>query len=216
MPWSWLNTEYCIHQVQHHSRIDSLPLPASFSPLGRCCCTQLSTFPLLQVHQWIETQLPSRLPSNRPLPSTLPISLDHSLQVHLQTRSITASQCISELKIKASKGISKIARLQPPGASLNSLDHGCQVHHQRAAPGVQRYRGNGGGLSEGSTYSEDPGVDRHHLIFISVSSHLDPRNCVDSNGRVVSYLLTFFLGSSSQNGSFSQILSCPDWPSVYI
>jgi len=30
MPWSWLNTEYSIHQVQHHRKIDSLPLPASF------------------------------------------------------------------------------------------------------------------------------------------------------------------------------------------
>jgi len=30
MPWSWLNTEYSIHQVQHHPKIDSLPLPASF------------------------------------------------------------------------------------------------------------------------------------------------------------------------------------------
>ena len=128
MPWSWLDTEYCIHQVQHHSRIDSLPHPSSFSSLGGCRCTQLSTFPQLQVHQWIESQLPSRLPPNRPLPSTPPISLDHSLQVHLQSRSITASQCMSEFTIMASKCISKLARSPPPSSSLHSLDHGCHVH----------------------------------------------------------------------------------------
>jgi len=89
IPWSWLNTENSIQQLQHHPKIDSLPLsasltlPASFPSLGGCCCTQLSTFPQLQVNQWIESQLPSRLPPNRPLPSTLLISLDYSLQVHL-------------------------------------------------------------------------------------------------------------------------------------
>jgi len=68
----------------------------------------------------------------------------------------------------------------------------------------------------GSTDSGYPGVDRHHLIFIS-SYHttkihtlsfptfgltrsfrdvVNLRSSVDSHGRVVSYLLTFFLGSS--------------------
>jgi len=31
-----------MHEVQHHPKIDSLPLPASFSSLGRGC-TQIST-----------------------------------------------------------------------------------------------------------------------------------------------------------------------------
>jgi len=83
MPWSSLNTEYGIHQVQHHPKIDSLPLPASSPSLGRCCSAELSTFPQLQVNQWIESQLPLRLPASGPLPSTPPILLDHSRQVHL-------------------------------------------------------------------------------------------------------------------------------------
>ena len=135
MPWSWLNTEYSIHHVQHHPKIDSLqlpanfPLPASSPSLGGCCCTQLSTFPQLQVNQWIESQLPLWLPPNQLLPNTPPISLDHSLQVHYQTRSIAASQCISELMITALKCISKLAPLQPPG----SRDHGLQLHLQTRA-----------------------------------------------------------------------------------
>jgi len=129
MPSSWVNTEYNIHQVQHHPKIDSLPLPASFPlpacfPLpasfpsvGGCCCTQLSTFPQSQVNQWIESQLLSRLAPNRPLPSTPPISLDHTLQVHLQTRFIPASKCISEC-----------TRSWPPSASPNLFDHGRGVY----------------------------------------------------------------------------------------
>jgi len=69
----------------------------------------------------------------------------------------------------------------------------------------------------GSTYSGDPVVDRHHFIFIS--SHPTKkmhtlwfptfgitrsfRDIVDSHGRAVSYLLTFFLRTSSYNHSFS-------------
>jgi len=115
MPKSWVNTEYSIHLVQHHPKIDSLPLPACFSSLGRWC-TQLSTFLHLQVNQWMEAQLPSRLPGNRPPPSTPPISLDHSLQVYLWTRSATASECISEFTPS-----------RPPSACPKSLDHGLQV-----------------------------------------------------------------------------------------
>jgi len=125
MQWSWLNTEYSIHQVQHHPKIDSLllpgslPLPACIPLPGGCCCTQLSTCPQLPVNQWIESQLPSRLPPNRPLPSTHSISLNHSLQEHLQTRSITTSQCISEF-----------TQYQSPIASPTTLDHGLKVNLQ--------------------------------------------------------------------------------------
>jgi len=45
-----------------------------------------------------------------------PHSLDHGRQLHHHTRSITASNCISEM-----------ARLWPPGASTNSLDNGLQT-----------------------------------------------------------------------------------------
>ena len=160
MPWSWLNNEYSIHQVQHHPKINSLqlpasfPLPARFPSLGGWCFTQLSTFPQLQVNQWIECQLPLHHPPNWLLRSTPPILVDHSLQVHLQTCSITASQCISEFtqswspiasptslnhdlqvhlhtrSIVGSQWISKLALSRPPSASLSSLDFGLQVHLQ--------------------------------------------------------------------------------------
>jgi hypothetical protein len=141
MPSSWVHTEYSIHQVQHHPKIDSLPLP-----------TQLSSFPQLQINKWIESQLPLCLPPNRPPPSAPPISHDHGLQVHLQTRSVTASECISEFppsrppsgspnsldygllahlrtrSITASKCISILAWSRPPSGSPNSLDHGLPVH----------------------------------------------------------------------------------------
>jgi len=143
---STVHTEYCIHRVLHHPKIDCLPLPASLSALSGPCCTQFFTFPRLRVNQWIESQLlshlpPDLLPPDRPLQSTPAISIDHSLSVLLQTRSITASKCISEFNlISASKCISKIALSRPPCASLsstwsrppsaspNSLYHGLQVH----------------------------------------------------------------------------------------
>ena len=59
-------------------------------------------------------------PPDWPPPSTPTISLDHCLQVYLQTRSITASQCISQL-----------GRSQPPGVSPNSHDYGL---HDRTIP----------------------------------------------------------------------------------
>ena len=75
----------------------------------------------------------------------------------------------------------------------------------------------------GSIYLRDPGVDRRHLILSSYNEihnlsfptfdltrsfrdFVDPHNCVDPHGRVVSHLLTLFLRSSSQNRSFSQVL----------
>ena len=133
--------------------------------------------------------------------------------MHLQTRSITASQCISEFMITASKCISKLARLRPrsshdyvvqmllqtrsitasncitnlarsrpQSASPISLDHGLQVHHSTRSITASKYimierrRVYGDrGVTEpdratGRTYSGDPGVDRHHLIFISPGS----------------------------------------------
>jgi len=54
-----------------------------------------------------------------PPPSTPPNLLDHSLQVHVQSRSITASECISQF-----------TQLWPPSASPDSLNHGLQVSLQ--------------------------------------------------------------------------------------
>jgi len=184
MPWSWPNTEYSKYQVQHHPTIDSLPIPAgsplqaSFPSRGGCCCTQLSTFPQLQVNQWIESQLPSCLPPNQPIPlaqsqppsaSLSPLNL--GLKLHLQPHSITASQCISTLALSP-----------PPSASLSSLDLGIQVYLQTRLSTASQYIVNewrrvyrDTGVTEvdwamGSTHPGYPMVDRHHLIFISFGS----------------------------------------------
>jgi len=131
-------------------------------------------------------------------PSVSPDPLDYGLQV----RTIMASKCIS-----------KLARSWPPSASqTRSIKY---IIKER-----QRLYGDTG-VTEvdrvtGSIYSADPGVDRHHLISIStyhtmkihnlsfptfgltrsVRDFVDPCNCVDPHGRVVSYLLTFLHSSS--------------------
>jgi len=82
-------------------------------------------------------------PPDWPPPSTPPISLYHCLlQVHLQTRSIMASEGISEFtqsrspiaspsrSITTSKCISNLARSMPASVSLSSLDLDLQVHLQ--------------------------------------------------------------------------------------
>jgi len=115
MPWSWVDTEYSIHQVLHHSMINCLLLPANFTSLGGCA--RLSTFSQLRINQWIESQPPSRLPPDLLPPSTSPILIDHGLQVYLPTCSPTASKCISEF-----------TRCRPPSVSPNTLDHGLRVN----------------------------------------------------------------------------------------
>ena len=116
-------TDHSIPRLLNHPNIDCLPLPGSIPSLGRPCCTQFSTFPQLQVNQWIESQLPSRLPPplqihDWPPPRTPPNLLNHGLIAHLQWGSITASQCISEF-----------TQSWPPIASSNSLDHSLPVNH---------------------------------------------------------------------------------------
>jgi hypothetical protein len=90
--------------------------------------------------------------------------------------------------------------------------------------GVRRYRGNGGGQSNG-IYSADPGVGRHHLISISsyhtmnvhtlplpslgftrsVRDFVDPCIAIDPQLRVVSCLLSRFLRSSNHYHSLARI-----------
>jgi len=80
------------------------------------------------------------LSPDQPPPSTPPISPDHSLQEHHQTRTITASECISQFprsrppqvhlhicSITAAKCISEFTQSRPPSASPNSLHHGLQM-----------------------------------------------------------------------------------------
>jgi len=101
-----LSTAYATCRIIPRSTL-SCSQPVSF--LNRPCCTQFSTFTQLRVKQWMHSQLSSRLPPELPPPdwppsSTPPISLDHGLKV-----------------------ISKLARLQPPSVSLNTLDYSLQV-----------------------------------------------------------------------------------------
>jgi len=135
-------------------------------------------------------------------PSASPNSLDPGFHVHLQTRSIPASKCISEF----------IRSPSPSASQTRSIKY---IFKER-----RRLYGDTG-VTEvdrvtGSISSADPGVDRHHLISISsyhtmkihtlsfptfgltrsVRDCMDPRNCVDPHGRVVSYLLTFLRSSS--------------------
>jgi len=125
-------------------------------------------------------------------PSTSLSPLDHGLQVHLSPRSITASKYI--------------------------VNYWRRVYWDTGVTEVD--------WAMGSTNSGDPTVDRHHIIFTSsyqtTKIHtlsfstlgltrsfrdlVDPRNCIDSHGLVVSYLLTFFLDYSSKHRSFTQIL----------
>ena len=76
-----------------------------------------------------------------------------------------------------------------------------------------------------SIYLGHPGIDRHHLIFISlyhtmkihtvsfptfglthsIQDFMEPHNSMNPHGREVSYLLTLFLSSLSPNSSVSQI-----------
>jgi len=119
--------------VLHHPMIDCLTLPVILSPPSRSCCTQLTTFPLLQVNKWIESELPSRLSLDLPDPQrpprvSPPILIDHGIQVHLQTRLITASDCISQF-----------TRSQHSSASPNSLNHSLQLNYQTCWNMVSMY-----------------------------------------------------------------------------
>jgi len=136
--------------------IDSLSSQSPIShltSLGGLCCTQLCIFPWVWVNQSIESQLPLHLPSSlylpdQPSPCTAPISSGHSLQVHRLSPSHMASlwlseftwsgprsispnlfyRCLHVCTIIVSQLISILAWLQPPSASLSSLNLSLQLH----------------------------------------------------------------------------------------
>jgi len=155
--------------------------------------------------------------------------------VYLQSRSITISECISKFtRSRPPSCISKYTRLWPPSSHDHGLQVHLQTRSITVSEYILKerrrvYRNTG--VTEvdrvmGSIYSADPGVDRHHLISIS-SYHtmkihtlsfltfgltrsvrdVVPRNCVDHQHRVISYLLTRFLRSPNQNRSFSMGVS---------
>jgi len=171
----------------------------------------------LQVHLQTRSITASKCISKLSLscpPSASLSSLDLGLQVHLQTRSVTASNCISEF-----------TRFRPPSASPHWPDHSIKVHVSTGSITAAKYIINvrrrvygDTGVTEvdwatGSTYSGDPGVDRHHHIFISsgstqlhgfswpgsiISSHFLPRLLELEPPIMLNYHLW------------------PDWPCIFI
>jgi len=116
-PWMWPQLPACLL----HDRP-----PSASSPWGLKGEVTMSHSHVCELTNW---WMASRRAIHRPPPWTRTITLDHGLQVypqtysirglqvHLQTRSSTAPNCISRL-----------ARLHPPSASLNSLNYGLEVH----------------------------------------------------------------------------------------
>jgi len=120
-------------------------------------------------------------------PSASLSSVDLSLQVHLQTHPSMASKNIikARLLLYGDTGLTEVVRVM------------------------------------GSIYLTDHREDRHHCVFVSsyhttkiytllfptfglshsVRDLRDLHNCVNPQGQVVSYLLTLFLSSFSQNCS---------------
>jgi len=139
----------------------------------------------------------SKLARSRP-PSASVSSLNLGLQVRLQTRSITASQCISQFTPS-----------RPPTASPNSINPGLPMHLQprsitasKSIVQERRWVYGDTGVTEvkwatRSIYLGDPGVDRQHLIFIS-SCHTTKRDtlCFPTFG-----LTRSFRGSTQLCGS---------------
>jgi len=155
------------HGLQVHLRTRSIAASKSISKLARLLPPSASLNLLdygLQVHHPIRSITVSKWISNLAW-IWPPCSHHHCLQVHLQICSIRASKCIS-----------KLVRLRPPG----SHDQGLQVHPQTRSLTASKYILKerrrvywDTGVTEvdrvtGSIYSADPGVDRHHLISISI------------------------------------------------
>jgi len=166
-----------------------------------------------------------KLARSRP-PSAFLNSLDLGLQVYLQISSNVTR-----------KRISKLAQIWSPNLHIHGLQVPLQTFIIMASKSIRAERsrvyGDAGVMQvdrvTGSILSADPGADRDHLISITsyytMKIHtllwptfgltctawdfLDPRNCVDPQCGVVSYLLTWFLLSSIPNCSFSWIqLGC--------
>jgi len=145
----------------------------------------------LQVCTIMASMCISKLALSLP-PSASLSSLDLSHQVHIQIRSITASKCISEFTRSPSPSASQSGSIQYIFKQQWRLNGDTEVTE------VDRVTV--------SIYSADPGVDRHHLIYISsyhkikfhtlsfptcgvtrsVRDFADPGNYADPHGRVVS------------------------------
>jgi len=184
----------------------SRPPSASRSSLN--FCLQLH----LQPGSITASRCISKLAQTRP-PSASPNWLYHSPQVYLWVHSSSGS-----------KYISKLSGPRPWSVSLSSLDSCVQVNLSTRSITASKYidtdrrwvYGETGetevGWPTGSTYSVDPGVDRHPLICISsgstrlhgfsrpgciISSHFPPRHLELEPPIMLDYHLW------------------PDWPYIY-
>ena len=168
---------------------------------------------LLQSRSIAACKCISKLYRSRPK-SASPNSLDPVLKVHLQTGSSTATKCIF-----------KLAQSRPPSASPKSLNHGRKVH--LSIHSIMDYKyivnerrpvdGDTGvkvvDWATGSTYSGDPGVDRHHLMFIwSGSTQL--RGFSRPGSIISSHFLPRLLQLEPPITPDYHLW--PDWPYVYI
>ena len=171
-------------------------LARSLSRSASLCSLDHGLQVYLQIRSITVSKCLSNVARSRP-PSVSLSSLNVSFQVHIQTGSTAAPKCISEFTRSPS----------PSASQTRSIKY---IFKER-----RRLYGDRGVMELGrvmrSIYSVDPRVDRHHLISIS-SYHTmkihtlsfptfgltrSVRDFMDPHGRVVSYLFTFFLHSSS-------------------
>jgi len=169
-------------------------------------------------------------------PNASPNSLHLNLQVHLQTRSIMASKCISVFNlILTSKCIFKLARSQPPSASL-----GYTISASKCISKLARSRPPCASLS--STWSQPPSASLSYWISASNPARSRPPSASQSSTRsrppsasrnsldcglqvhlpVHTITASKFISKSSQSASPGapaitlQYRLQPDWPYVYI
>jgi len=131
MAWSWVDTEYSIHRVQH-----------TLSTALKDCLSSLHSHDYELTPEWSfsfrRASIHDRPPSaSSPWELKGKVTLSHSLGCELTNWWNTVSapgapsiDCpqvlVQSCSITASKCISKLARLRPP----SSHDHGLQVHLQ--------------------------------------------------------------------------------------
>jgi hypothetical protein len=118
-----------------------------------------SSFPSIMIGHGLQVYLPpcsimaskciSKCIRSLP-PNSSPTLLNHSLQLNLWVYPISLSPSASPTSsIPASKCISQFIHSQSPSAWPNTLNHRLQVYHPGGTAGVQRYKRNGGGQSDG-------------------------------------------------------------------
>jgi len=149
MAWSWVDTEYSIHRVQHtpSTAYTEYSIHRVQHTLSIALKDWLSSLHSHDYELTPECSFSFRHASihDRPPSASSPwelkgnVTLSHSHGCELTNWWNTVSahsapsidrlqELVQSCSITASKWISKLARLRPPSASINSLNHGLQVH----------------------------------------------------------------------------------------